>query len=572
MNGDYCRPPLGLSLDGNVAENWRKFKQQFTIYMKASGHDKKDSDVKVVIFLNAVGEEAIELFNTFDLQEEDRNDYEKVLTAFENHFTPKINVLVQRFIFNSCMQDIDESFDAFYTDLRKLVKSCEFENQADSVVRDRIVLGIADSGLQERLLREGNLSLARAAEICRAAELSKKQAQTVQTKSVDAMQKKKFQSARFNRAGGNQQQAQAANNKSGAFSGGTSRAYAGVNHRMYTANNDIGNASGADGDQRAHVTNNNNVYICKKCNRKHRRSECSAFGKQCFVCGNYNHFSVVCQMLSVQDVTCITENKETEPYVGTDAESGFFIDSVSVLEVGKVTVTNEWTKKIQICNHEIDFKLDTGAQISVLPLHIFSTFNNDLKMETTNIVLEAYDGYNLRPVGGYQSVCVLNLRKNLKKLENEGIIAKVDNPQGWVSNLVVVEKTDGSIRLCLDSKDLNKVIKRDYVLIPKIEELVPKLTNKKVFSVLDLKDGFFQIELDDKSSDLCTFSSPFGCYNFLLLPMGLSCAPEIFQKRNEANFSDIPGVLVYFDDLLIAGDTIEQHDDILSKVIKRLKN
>ncbi|GBM17917.1 hypothetical protein AVEN_111072-1 [Araneus ventricosus] len=177
--------------------------------------------------------------------------------------------------------------------------SCEFENQADSVVRGRIVLGIADSGLQERLLREGNLSLVRATEICRAAELSKKQAQTVQTKSVDALQKKKFQSARFNRAGGNQQQTQAANNKSGAFSGGTSRAYAGVNHRMYTANNDICNARGADGDQRAHVTNNNNDYICKKCNRKHRRSECPAFGKQCFVCGNYNHFSVVCQMRSV---------------------------------------------------------------------------------------------------------------------------------------------------------------------------------------------------------------------------------------------------------------------------------
>ncbi|GBN89979.1 hypothetical protein AVEN_190471-1 [Araneus ventricosus] len=141
MNGEYCRPPLGLSLDCNVAENWRKFKQQFTIYMKASGHDKKDSD------------------------EEDRSDYDEVLTAFENHITSKTNVVVQRFIFNSRMQDVDEIFYVFYTDLRKLVKSCEVGNQAERVVRDRIVLGIADSGLQERLLREKNLSLARAAEI-----------------------------------------------------------------------------------------------------------------------------------------------------------------------------------------------------------------------------------------------------------------------------------------------------------------------------------------------------------------------------------------------------------------------
>ncbi|GBM17919.1 hypothetical protein AVEN_111073-1 [Araneus ventricosus] len=135
------------------------------------------------------------------------------------------------------------------------------------------------------------------------------------------------------------------------------------------------------------------------------------------------------------------------------------------------------------------------------------------------LLLVPLGGFSLRP----------KLEEKFKKLENEGIIAKVDNPQGWVSNLVLIEKTDGSIRLSLDPKDLNKVIKRDYVLIPKIEELVPKLTDKKVFSVLDLKDGFFQIELDDKSSDLCTFSSLFGCYKFLRLPMGLSCAPEILQ-------------------------------------------
>lgn len=126
-----------------------------------------------------------------------------------------------------------------------------------------------------------------------------------------------------------------------------------------------------------------------------------------------------------------------------------------------------------------------------------------------------------------------------------------------MSNLVVVEKPDGSIRLCLDPQDLNRAIRRDHVLIPKVEELVSKLCNKTVFTVLDLKDGFFQIELDEESTDLCTFSTPFGCYKFLRLPMGLSCAPEIFQKRNEANFSDIEGVLIYFDDLLIAAETPE---------------
>ncbi|XP_035234277.1 uncharacterized protein K02A2.6-like, partial [Stegodyphus dumicola] len=152
------------------------------------------------------------------------------------------------------------------------------------------------------------------------------------------------------------------------------------------------------------------------------------------------------------------------------------------------------------------------------------------------------------------------LELKLSELERQGIIAKVDQPLNWVSNLVIIEKANGSLRICLDPQDLNKAIKREHVLIPTIEEILPKLCNKSIYSVLDLKDGFFQIALDGNSSDLCTFSTPFGCYKFLRLPMGISCAPEIFQKRNLENFGDIPGVLVYFDDILIAASTIQEHD------------
>jgi len=107
------------------------------------------------------------------------------------------------------------------------------------------------------------------------------------------------------------------------------------------------------------------------------------------------------------------------------------------------------------------------------------------------------------------------LKSTLIKMVRDGIITKVENPQGWISNLVIVEKTDGKIRLCLDPRDLNKVIKRPKdVLIPTINELTEKLANKRYFTVLDLKNGFWHVKLDDKSSELCTFSTPFGCYKF----------------------------------------------------------
>ncbi|GBN72161.1 Uncharacterized protein K02A2.6 [Araneus ventricosus] len=159
------------------------------------------------------------------------------------------------------------------------------------------------------------------------------------------------------------------------------------------------------------------------------------------------------------------------------------------------------------------------------------------------------------------------LELKLKESEAQGIIAKVDQLKEWVSNIVIIEKANGTIRICLDPQDVNKAIKREHVLIHTIEEFLPKLTNKSVYSVLDLKDGFFQIPLDVKSSELCTFSTLFGCYKFLRLSMGISCAPEIFQKRKQENFGDIQGVLIYFDDLLIAANSIKEHDEILAKVV-----
>ncbi|KAB0790510.1 hypothetical protein PPYR_15096, partial [Photinus pyralis] len=164
------------------------------------------------------------------------------------------------------------------------------------------------------------------------------------------------------------------------------------------------------------------------------------------------------------------------------------------------------------------------------------------------------------------------LKDKLKELECKGIISKVEKPTGWVSNLIIVEKPDKSIRLCLDPKYLNLAMKRiPNVLIPTVQEIMTNLCNKKVFTVLDLKDGFWQIELTKDSSDLCTFSTPFGSYKFHRIPFGIKIAPEYFQYLNEKNFDDIRGVTVYFDDLLISADTEKEHDEILKKVIERAR-
>ena len=88
----------------------------------------------------------------------------------------------------------------------------------------------------------------------------------------------------------------------------------------------------------------------------------------------------------------------------------------------------------------------------------------------------------------------------MNNLENEGIVSKVDKPTDWVNSLVIVEKKNDSLHLCLDPKDLNKAVKREHYRIPKAEDMASRLSGKCVFSILDEKDGFWQIKLDDESS------------------------------------------------------------------------
>lgn len=92
------------------------------------------------------------------------------------------------------------------------------------------------------------------------------------------------------------------------------------------------------------------------------------------------------------------------------------------------------------------------------------------------------------------------------------MIQKVKELTEWVSSLVVVEKPNGKLRICIDLGHLNKALKRSYYPLPVIEDGLPELSDVKVFSKADLKDGFLHIELDDESSLLTTYQTPWGRY------------------------------------------------------------
>lgn len=95
-----------------------------------------------------------------------------------------------------------------------------------------------------------------------------------------------------------------------------------------------------------------------------------------------------------------------------------------------------------------------------------------------------------------------------------------------------MKKTSGSLRLRLDSKPLNKFICREHYIIPGCFEILAKLEGKTIFSVIDMIHGFWQVQLTEKSSDLCTFNTPFGKYKSHRVPFELSSIPEIIQRKN----------------------------------------
>ena len=143
--------------------------------------------------------------------------------------------------------------------------------------------------------------------------------------------------------------------------------------------------------------------------------------------------------------------------------------------------------------------------------------------------------------------------------------------------MIAVRKPTGKLRICIDPKDLNQALKRPHYLTPTIKEILPHLSNAKVFSVLDAKDGFWQVKLEEESRYLTTFWTPFGRYRWLRMPFGISTAPEEFQRRQHKVFEDLPGieVIAYYILVYGSGDTQEQgeidHDRNLKGVLERAR-
>lgn len=241
-------------------------------------------------------------------------------------------------------------------ELRKAVKTTEYPNQ-DEMVRDRIVIGLRETVSKEKLMREPSLTLTKAINFCRATETSKDQVKTLDNESrLDAVRAStsRIESRTFNKP----------------------------------------------------VCDKDPTKPCKSCGYKHKfENKCPAAGKTCAKCQGRDHFAKVCPNKSERNdshrnkvykkkVNCVGKESSSESTEESDHE--FYISAINSSGRSKSNTETMWTKEIWIKGKPITFKLDTGAEVSTLPLNVLKKIAPRLPIRKTNVTLMSYGDPNFK--------------------------------------------------------------------------------------------------------------------------------------------------------------------------------
>ena len=164
------------------------------------------------------------------------------------------------------------------------------------------------------------------------------------------------------------------------------------------------------------------------------------------------------------------------------------------------------------------------------------------------------------------------VREHLKLLLTTGVIRESESP--WASPVVLVRKKTGALRFCVDYRLLNQKTVRDAYVLPRIEECFDYLSGAKYFSCLDLRSGYYQVDIEEEDKPKTAFTvGHLGFYEFNKMPFGLSNSPATFQRLMEKVIGDLhlKKYLVFLDDIIIHGRTKEEHLERLSRVFQKLR-
>ncbi|UYV68293.1 K02A2.6-like, partial [Cordylochernes scorpioides] len=604
------------TFDFSTPNEWPKWRKRFERYLVVSGMKKKEEADKIDLFMYLMGDRADDIFRTFKFEkEEEATKIDSVLKAFDNHFCVRKNIIYERAKFNSRIQEDREPVDEFITSLYKLADSCEFEGLHEQLIRDRIVVGVRDKALSERMQLDSELTLEKAVKMVRQQEAVRQQQVDLQRPSTS----QKVNQVKFNSKKQSPKQQQQPSRKKEKSAKTRSR--------------------------------------CPKCGGfTHREGQaCRAEGQKCNLCSKTGHFANCCpdKQAKTAEVKAVSE---------LDEEIGFLLEVSAVedssnLDDDEGECRRRWTAEIQVNGKKVKFKLDSQADVTCVPLCLFKKIMGQQRLVESDINIRAAEFSELQTVGMFISTlrngnyeikekiyvirrlsepllsrraCELlnlarrievvatrinpikefpevfeglgqignpyeiklkpgakpyavhtprrvpiplmeKLKTRLEELEKAGIIAQVIVATEWCAPTVIAGKPNGDIRLCVDLSRLNEHVQREVHPMPVVEHMLGQLGEARFFSKLDANSGFHQIPLSPDCQHLTTFITPFGRYKYCRMPFGISLAPEHFQRIMSIILQGMDGVMCYLDDILIFASDSKTHDRILRLVLRKLK-
>lgn len=237
----------------------------------------------------------------------------------------------------------------------------------------------------------------------------------------------------------------------------------------------------------------------------------------------------------------------------------------------------EWWDKLGVSINRDNLtpeQLERAYQVLGKWQHIFSTSPKDLgKTDLVQHEIKLSDDvpfkepYRRIPPGMYEEV-----RQHLKEMLDSDAIRESHSP--YCSNVVLVRKKDGSLRFCIDLRKLNGKTIKDAYTLPRVEETMDSLIGSRYFSKLDLRSGYWQVEIKEEDKAKTAFSvGPLGFFECNRMAFGLTNAPATFQRLMQACMgeSHLKECLIFLDDILIFSDTFEEHLKRLEGVFERLE-
>lgn len=618
-----------MVMTGNLSENWRFWKQRFQTYLLATEISKKEDITQCAQLLTLIGDEGMRIYNTFEFVEGERDKIKTLIEKFEKHFSPKKNLTYERHKFLTCKQNEYQTIEQYIIEMKNLSLSCEFGDLRESLVKDVLICGILSEKLREKLLQEDVETLADAVKICIATESVREKNKLItngsnhrNSLSVDQLK----QSGGHSKSSG----AQTKHSAWGKSQNYTKTRNSQKTPCQKCSYSHLKGKCPAYGKICSNCNKTNHFSSC--CKNKKRSKHVYCINDNVHVSNKLdtaNNF-IFLDTITIDVVGGNGATTEDSWFVRMETNGHqvrFKIDTGAMANVipehilrsinydfGKIkptqvklnTYTNDKISVVGECRlacqlkskrQEILFYVVKNKSCAILGLKsclelnlIKRVDNVDIKKSDSLSVFDEF-GHLFQGIGCLEKPYHIELKEDavpvacparsipfairddlkiaLEALEKEKIIVKDTESADWVHPLVIVRKSNGQLRLCLDPKDLNLSVKRHFFKLPTLEELTEEFAGAKYFSTLDCTQGFLQVPLDRESSKLCTFSTIFGRYRFLRLPYGLTSAPEVYQERMSEIFEDIKGVKIFIDDLIISAKDKVEHDKKLREVLKR---